>query len=157
MRKRVLPLFIAFVFSSFASYAENTLSVIKFDNTKQEEVLSIVGKLTFSNEKMYLYSKENKVLAESPLSEVKKIVFTGSLSDSKDVDKNAIRVYPNPTQDQIFIDGLNKGEQVRVFSIDGSVIQTVSAEEQTKIDVSSLAKGTYLLQIGTNVVKFIKE
>ncbi|MBO4530979.1 MAG: T9SS type A sorting domain-containing protein [Paludibacteraceae bacterium] len=158
MRKRILPLFIAFILSSFALQAEESvITVIKFDNTKQEEALSIVGKLTFSGDKMILYSKENAVLAESPLSEVRKIIFTGELNETKELAKNQVRIYPNPTQDQIILDGLTKGETVRIFSITGAVLKTVTAEEQTKIDVQSLAKGTYLLQVGTKVIKFIKE
>lgn len=106
---------------------------------------------------MILYSKENAVLAESPLSEVRKIIFTGELNETKELAKNQVRIYPNPTQDQIILDGLTKGETVRIFSITGAVLKTVTAEEQTKIDVQSLAKGTYLLQVGTKVIKFIKE
>lgn len=158
MKKRILPLFVVLILSSFALRAEESnMSVIKFDDTKYTESLSVVGKLAFSGEKMILYSKDNTVLAESPLNEVRKIVFTGELNKTNELAKNQIRIYPNPTQDQIILDGLNKGENVRIFSLTGAVLKTVTADEQTKIDVSSFAKGTYLLQIGTNVVKFIKE
>ncbi|MBP5421081.1 MAG: T9SS type A sorting domain-containing protein [Paludibacteraceae bacterium] len=136
---------------------EGTLRIVQLDNNEQREVLSIIGKITFSSEDMYLYSNDNQLLAQTSLKSIRKIVFEGEFSNNKEIAKNTLCIYPNPTQDVIVIDGLEKNETTRIYNLQGILLKTVQASEKTLIDVSSLAKGTYLLQVGTQIVKFIKD
>jgi myo-inositol-hexaphosphate 3-phosphohydrolase len=61
-------------------------------------------------------------------------------------------VYPNPTQDILMIQGIEE-QALRVFDLQGRLLKT---ENGTQMNVSNLAEGTYLLQVGTQVVRFIK-
>ena len=67
-------------------------------------------------------------------------------------------VYPNPTMDALFVQGLEVGDVVRIYSLDGRLVkmQTVVSETM-QIMVSDIAVGSYILQSNTNVVKFIKK
>ena len=50
--------------------------------------------------------------------------------------------------------GVPDDATLRVYSIDGELLATAQG---TQIDVNHLPNGTYLLQIGTQVMRFIKE
>ncbi len=158
MKKRfqLVLLLVAGAFSVNA--AESVLKIHYLNNTEKAEAMSVVGKITFSNETMYLYSNTNQLLAQSSVKDVRKITFAeGESTNAKEVAKGNVRIYPNPTQDVIIIDGLEKGEITRIFNMKGAMLKSVEASEQTQIDVTSLSKGSYLLQVGTQVLKFIKE
>ena len=55
-------------------------------------------------------------------------------------------------QDRLMIQGIEE-QPLRVYDLQGRLLQT---ENGTQISVGNLAEGTYLLQIGTQVVRFIK-
>jgi hypothetical protein len=80
----------------------------------------------------------------------------------------ALQVYPNPVQQQLTVELAIPVDQVTgitIRDVTGQVQRvsqpTVVAENQLRVDVSSLKKGLYLLHLqakpGGQVVKFIKE
>lgn len=71
---------------------------------------------------------------------------------------NDMCIYPNPATDVLFVDGMNAGDVVKVYTIDGLLVkeqQMGSAE--ASINVNDLSAGTYFLQVNEKVVKFIKK
>lgn len=58
---------------------------------------------------------------------------------------NNITVYPNPADNQVYIDGLNGNESINVLSLSGQTIRTINYGQG--IDVSFLSSGVYFLQI----------
>jgi hypothetical protein len=71
-------------------------------------------------------------------------VFTG-VDDEK---VPLVQVYPNPVDDQLFIEGL-KDAAVKIFSIDGQQLISRNGFSGNTIDVSSLAPGIYVLDVVT--------
>jgi hypothetical protein len=70
------------------------------------------------------------------------------------------RIYPNPAESSLFIEGLSVEASVKIFDVDGKLLvkkQNVSRE----IDVENLSKGVYFIQIVDNqsiiTRKFIKK
>jgi hypothetical protein len=59
----------------------------------------------------------------------------------------------------LFINGLNANESVRIYDFNGQLlsISTANADGICQLSVASLPQGTYLLQVGIEVVKFIKQ
>ena len=47
-----------------------------------------------------------------------------------------------------------ESQMLRVFDLQGRLLKT---ENGVQVTVSDLASGTYLLQVGTQVVRFIKQ
>ena len=115
--------------------------------------IATIGKLVFVEENIQLLDKSGNILATEPIANVKKICFAPPANtDVNDTLVNTILVYPNPTQDVLMIQG-TESQMLRVYNLQGSLLQT---EWGDQIAVSHLPVGTYLLQIGTQVVRFIK-
>ena len=81
---------------------------------------------------------------------------TASVDDQNQLD---ISIYPNPTNDKLFIQGLLNTSKVSIYNVLGKLVlsQTISKE----IDVKQLSKGVYILKIideqKETVRKFIKD
>ena len=73
-------------------------------------------------------------------------------------------VYPNPTRDAVYVK-MNEGSQLpaclEVLDLNGRQLFTVPAQETTRVDLSRLASGVYLLKVGDggkgSVVKITKQ
>ncbi|MCH7534840.1 MAG: T9SS type A sorting domain-containing protein [Bacteroidetes bacterium] len=61
-----------------------------------------------------------------------------------------IQIYPNPSSDYIFVKGSNdEFNQIRIYDVTGKLVinQTLSATDQPKVNVSSLATGAYFIHL----------
>ena len=115
--------------------------------------IATIGKLVFVEENIQLLDKDGNILATEPIANVKKICFTPPTNTNvNDTLVNTILVYPNPTQDVLMIQG-TESQTLRVYNLQGSLLLT---QWGNQISVGNLPDGTYLLQIGTQVVRFIK-
>lgn len=117
--------------------------------------IALIGKWVYVGDDLQLLDKAGNVLATEPLANIKKITFSvsGSMTSVEDVQPSNIVVYPNPTQDVLMIQGI-EAQALRVYDLQGRMLLQ---QEGTQIGVSQLSEGTYLLQIGTQVVRFIKK
>lgn len=115
--------------------------------------IALIGKWVFVGEDLQLLDKAGNVLATEPIDNIHKIVFSNESTALENVVKGSIVVYPNPTQDMLYIKGIDI-QTLRVYDLHGRVLQST---EGTQISVENLPKGAYLLQIGTQVVRFIKQ
>ena len=115
--------------------------------------IATIGKLVFVGENIQLLDKDGNILATEPIANVKKICFAPPTNTNvNDTLVNTILVYPNPTQDVLMIQGA-ESQTLRVYNLQGSLLLT---QWGNQISVGNLPDGTYLLQIGTQVVRFIK-
>lgn len=77
-------------------------------------------------------------------------VFCGSISVSVEETAvpDALRMYPNPTRDLLFIEGVS-GEAVQIFDLTGKVVlQRAGHEVSGRVGVSTLAAGSYVVLVG---------
>ena len=65
-----------------------------------------------------------------------------------------ITLYPNPTTDAFTIRGIAQGE-VSIYSITGQFISQQSFDTNTKIDLSKLKKGMYLVKLKEHAASFM--
>ena len=76
----------------------------------------------------------------------------------KNLDAAAVFVFPNPVENYLTVTGVNKNVKINLLDMNGQLLQSVFTQDNaTNIDVSSLQQGIYLLQMGEQVVKFIKK
>ena len=144
---------ICVIFCSLQTMATN-LVIEHRSGAEEMQDIATIGKLVFVEENIQLLDKDGNILATEPIANIKKIQFAtnGTNADLNDTVVRTIIVYPNPTQDILMIQGA-ESQMLRVYNLQGSLLQT---EWGNQIAVSHLPVGTYLLQIGTQVVRFIK-
>ena len=121
--------------------------------------IALIGKWMFVGQNLALLDKSGGILSLEPLSNIRKIVFSPSEPDVPTNDaavgtESLYVVFPNPTQYVLHVQGATDETPLRIYTMEGKLV--TSAEGQA-IEVNSLANGTYLLQIGTQVARFIKE
>lgn len=78
----------------------------------------------------------------------------------QEVSKGKIQFFPNPVSDFIQVSGVNDGQTMQIYNIDGRLIK--SEVFAPKIDVSQLTPGMYVLKIMTrgfqsHEFKFVKK
>lgn len=131
------------------------LVIERYAGAEMVQDIALIGKWVFVDTNLQLLDKQGNVLATEPLDNVRKIVFSNeSITTAlENVENGTIIVYPNPTQDVLHIQGI-EAQTLRVFNMQGSMLQTTV---NTQVSVSDLPVGTYLLQIGTQVIRFIKQ
>ena len=69
---------------------------------------------------------------------------------------NSLKIYPNPANGIIHIDGNLLNENVEIYDISGRKVLSVNPEIKS-IDVSSLNTGVYMIKSGNNFSKFLKK
>ena len=131
------------------------LVIERYAGVEMVQDIAVIGKWVFVDTNLQLLDKEGNILATEPLDNVRKIVFSNEsiTTDLENVENGTIIVYPNPTQDVLYIQGID-AQILRIFNMQGNMLQ---ATEGMQVSVSHLPTGTYLLQIGTQVVRFIKQ
>ena len=69
---------------------------------------------------------------------------------------STIRVYPNPSRELLLIEAEFPVESVHIFTLEGKQVAR-EEEEPTRIDISHLASGVYLLRVNQGpTIKFLK-
>lgn len=127
------------------------------DGAQQLHDIALIGKWVFVERNLQLLDKQGNILATEPLDAIRGINF-GTPSTPSSIEsafqEGRIVVYPNPTHDVLIVQGIEDKQSMRVYDLQGRVVKESTTNE---VNVSNLAEGTYLLQIGTQVVRFVKQ
>jgi hypothetical protein len=91
------------------------------------------------------------------ISETATLFVDNNLSIGNTINPN-IKIYPNPTNNIINIDGLNKNENntIQIFDIQGKLVISKTINEKGAIDLSELNKGIYVIKIGEVAQRIVK-
>ncbi len=159
--KKLLTLLVIICFSSIILYAKENIIIEYFSAEQQELELQQIATIEFTEKYINFLDYSREVIASKKIVNVRKMLFA-----KKDITTTAVEndldilmvVYPNPTMDALFVQGLNIGDVVRIYTLDGTLVKTQIVEgDLLQINVDDIAVGSYLLQSNTNVVKFIKK
>ena len=93
----------------------------------------------------------DKVKVTSVDGKVEVLYTFGQLTGNEIVETNNIELYPNPTNGQLNISGVERGNRIQVFNSTGAAIRTINVENS--IETISLQKepaGMYLIVISNN-------
>ena len=87
-----------------------------------------------------------------------RIEGAGPVGNDFGLQNGELTAYPNPTDGIITIKGLTTGKTIYIYNMSGTLVSTLIANDETqKIDLSALAKGTYLLQFEGQTIKIIRK
>jgi hypothetical protein len=80
------------------------------------------------------------------------------LTGINDIKNSNIKIYPNPTNNIINIEGLTKNENntIQIFDVQGKLVITKTITEKGTIDLSELNKGVYVIKVGEVAQRIVK-
>ena len=102
---------------------------------------------------------QNGVETSIPTNTVRRLELAAisTFNDISEWDEDAIFVYPNPTSDKLFFSCKDHHEvTVSVYSMNGQLLQSEQMNTSESLNVSSLAKGMYIIRINNQNYKFSK-
>ena len=166
MNKRFI--LFACLLCSFPLMADRLVVEHRDASADYKEDIAAIGKWVFVNNRIQLLDHEGYLLGEEYMENIVKITFseTSPVPTSTDeallaqpdtqpgTQPGTVIVYPNPTHEMLCVQGVPDDTTLRVYSTTGQLLTTAQG---TQINVGHLPCGTYLLQIGTQVLRFIKE
>lgn len=132
---------------------KNALVAISADGAKTLYVLADMKRIEVNN-------KEESVTMSVRLKNgniegsYKTLIFRDEATSIDELGEISFYVYPNPVVNTLNIIGVDENASLTVFNLNG---QCVKQEKGNVIDVNTLVKGTYILQINSQYVKFIKQ
>lgn len=132
---------------------KNALVAISADGAETSYVLADVKRIEVNKKDA---SASMSVLLKDGTKEgsYKKLIFANELTSIEEMGEISLYVYPNPVVNTLNIIGVDENASLSVFNLNG---QCIKQEKGNVIDVNSLVKGTYVLQINNQYVKFIKQ
>ncbi len=78
--------------------------------------------------------------------------YIGAIVDTKNIEADAAySIYPNPTNDFLYLDNWEwngQSEAAEIISSNGSLIKRIELEASGRIDVSEMPSGFYFLKLG---------
>ena len=164
MKHLISTLVVFTVFAVNALFADLAMRIEYINSEEYQTIISSIARweIDGTNEKFRLVALDGTILAERNLyDDIRRIaIFDDNGGNTVNTGDNllSIKIFPNPTQKILYIDGINAGETIRIFSLDGQMLLSSTAGNGTiSLSVESLSNGVYLLQIGTEIVKFIKQ
>ena len=69
----------------------------------------------------------------------------------------SLSVYPNPAADMVTLTGINASATAMLYDMRGSIVATFVVNGETRLNLSNLAAGVYMLRVADSVVKIVKE
>ena len=72
--------------------------------------------------------------------------------------ESSIFIYPNPVKEYFTVNGTKKDIRIILYDLSGRLLRTIPAQDNsTNINISNLQQGTYLMHVGDQIVKFVKQ
>ncbi len=112
---------------------------------------------------LYIHENDEYLYAATYGRSAYKLDISSNVLSIEDInDKERVTIYPNPTSEQLKINGLESVDNLEIYSIQGQLVE-IDIQwnlEQKLLNVQELSKGTYFLKIysdkKTHTFKFIK-
>ena len=86
----------------------------------------------------------------------KRIYQLNAVTGVNNIKNASIKIYPNPTNDFIYFEGLKEDNIVNIYDVQGKIVVTKLINEKGSIDLSGLNKGVYVVKIANSVQRIVK-
>ena len=138
------------------SVIQTTDVTVVYNNAQSNTTFENVTKFYFSNGNLMI--AQGAVETSIPTSTVQRLELAAvTHQDISEWGEDAIFVYPNPTSDKLFFSCKENQEvTVSVYTMNGQLLLSEQMNTSESLNVSSLAKGMYLIRINNQNYKFSK-
>jgi arginine repressor len=93
----------------------------------------------------------DKVMVTSADGKMKVYYSFGPLTSARDFDSNNIELYPNPTNGEINVSGVNTGQRIQVYNSAGAAIREINVQNSIeRISLSNQPAGMYMIVVSDN-------
>ena len=133
------------------------LTIVPLTGAEQSTAIEDIGSWQFKGDSvMVLYAKaDGTELATRRLSEVRKVIFTENQTNiAETATASAYSVYPNPTQEELFVRGADEQTTLQVVDMQGRVVRSAKG---ASVSVSNLSVGVYTLLVNGEAFRVIKK
>lgn len=149
------------IFVSLGSNAQNksTLSVHQNETSPTQIVISDISKITFENDEMNVIVKNSDEPHLFELSGINKITFDLVTEAVESITHNntSLHLYPNPTENHLFIETEHEIEEIVIYDVYGRKCQQANeTTSQQVLDVTDLNTGIYFIKVVTDNNEIIK-
>jgi hypothetical protein len=86
----------------------------------------------------------------------KRIYQLNAVTGVNNIKNASIKIYPNPTNDFIYFEGLKEDNIVNIYDVQGKIVVTKLINEKGSIDLSGLNKGVYVVKVANSVQRIVK-
>lgn len=93
----------------------------------------------------------NEVIAESGY------IPKNTASSVAEINNISLPVFPNPTSDGFYVNGLEDDSELNLFDMSGRLVLSKQVADGDFIDISYLPRGIYLVKAGSMTIKLIKK
>lgn len=142
---------------AFAQTIHTTNVTVVYSNNQSDSFFENVTQFSFSGDNLLI--NQNGTITPITRSLIRKLTLEDVATSSIETyDENAhIFIYPNPTSDKLNMACETEQQvMVRIFSLNGQVLMQKQMSTSESINVSSLAKGIYIIKINETSYKFSK-
>ena len=74
----------------------------------------------------------------------------------KEIESNNLKIYPNPANNFVSIDGIDAGEMIIITDLNGrKLISTIASSTSETVDISGLPTGIYVISVGKANAKLV--
>ena len=124
-------------------------------NGSQGFDLTEAGGIYFANDSMTVVGTSG--VTEYALDEVSVVTFT-TIVNIDEIAVSSVSIAPNPAMDYVYVQGIGPQPQtVTLYSVAGVKLHEQVASDGTRIDLSRLPEGVYVMRCGDKVAKIIKQ
>ncbi len=155
VKRRLLGIAVATLLASQAWATQ--LTIVPLTGAEQSTEIDRIGTWQFKGDTaMVLYAKaDGTELATRKLAEIRKIVFTENKTNVDEATPaSAYSVYPNPTQDELFVRGADEQTALQVIDMQGRVVRSAKG---ASISVGNLPNGVYTLLVDGEAFRVVKK
>lgn len=155
--KIVLPLtLLIFGFGSRTTAQQVEVQAIITNYNGDEQIYQLDGndRISFPNDETMVIT-QNGTDIQILISEIRKVTFNEVLATAEN-ETESIGIFPNPTSNSFTISGINKFQQMNIYSIDGKLVKREIIDCGQSIDISELPQGLYYVNVNKQNFKLIK-
>ena len=155
MNKKIFLLgFVLLIAGRLFAEPEMQLVTVSADGSETMYALADVQKIVFEDNAMTVNMKDG--LEATGITCISFLLLDVGIKNPPFA--SSVFVFPNPVTTKLTVAGADKSAKINLFDLSGKLLQSVLAQDNsTDINVSSLPQGIYLLQVGEQIIKFIKQ
>ncbi|MBO4307414.1 MAG: T9SS type A sorting domain-containing protein [Bacteroidales bacterium] len=158
--RRYYLFFLAFIAGvCMTASAQVNVSVTMTDNTSQSHTIGQSGGIYFNNGTMTVRSgmTSNDEVSYTT-SNIRSMVFSEMTAINRTMSVSQIRLFPNPTNGVFTVNGIGDEQQsMTIYNMLGKIVKSQPCSNGTHIDISEQPKGVYIVRIGNQTIKIVKQ